>query len=209
MSTRLLWWIVWISVLAGTASAQKVELTAFVGGQTNGGLELSTSLFQRIDVQNGMNYGLSAGYLLGEHGSIEFMWNYNKADTVAEPRAGSSNKTVFTLDTNQYFGNFLYHFSPREQKLRPFVLLGLGATSLHAARNDVSGITRFAWALGEELNTTSTGGWSAPPGEMVTHVPHYHQRGFWCDPFWGGCWAVGDSHFLNEFDATVGLTLRF
>jgi hypothetical protein len=61
MSTRLLWWIVWISVLAGTASAQKVELTAFVGGQTNGGLDLSTSLFQRIDVQNGMNYGLSAG----------------------------------------------------------------------------------------------------------------------------------------------------
>ena len=162
------------------------------------------------DVQNGLNYGLSAGYLLGEHGSIEFMWNYNKADTVAEPRSGGSNKTVFTLDTNQYLGNFLYHFSPREQKLRPFVLLGLGATSLHAALNDVSGITRFAWPWRRSVNTTSTGGWSASPGEMVTYVPHYHHNGgFWCDPFWGGCWVVGDSHFLNEFDATVGLTLRF
>lgn len=199
MRKRLLCAIVWISVIAGTASAQKVEFTAFVGGQTNGGLDLSTSLYQRIDVQNGMNYGLSAGYLLGEHSGIEFMWNYNKADTVAEPRSGGAGKTVFTLDTNQYFGNFLYHTSPRENKLRPFVLLGLGATSLHAARNDVSGITRFAWALGggakynfnRRLGARLQAKWS--PTYLTTT-----NGGFWCDPFWGGCWAVGDSHFSTN-----------
>jgi hypothetical protein len=116
MRTKLVRAFVWIPIAVATASAQKVELSAFIGGQTNGGLDLSTAVFQRIDVQNGMNYGLGAGYLLGERTGIELLWNYNEADTVAEPRVGGSNKTVFTLDTNQYLGNFLFHFSPREKK---------------------------------------------------------------------------------------------
>jgi hypothetical protein len=116
MRTKLVRAFVWIPIAVPTASAQKVELSAFIGGQTNGGLDLSTAVFQRIDVQNGMNYGLGAGYLLGERTGIELLWNYNEADTVAEPRVGGSNKTVFTLDTNQYLGNFLFHFSPREKK---------------------------------------------------------------------------------------------
>jgi hypothetical protein len=33
--------------------------------------------------------------------------------------------------------------------------------------------------------------------------------GYWCDPIWGGCWQVGNNHYLNEFDVTGGLTVRF
>jgi opacity protein-like surface antigen len=210
MRTKLLWAIVLIHIAAATALSQNVELTGYIGGQTNGGLDLSTISFERIDVQNGINYGLSAGYLLGEHGSIEFLWNYNNADTVAEPRGGGTSRKLFTLDTNQYFANFLFHSSPREQKLRPFVLAGLGATNLHAASSDVSSITRFAFALGagakynfnRRLGVRLQAKWS--PTYITTT-----SGGFWCDPVWGGCWVVGDNHFLNEFDVTTGLTLRF
>ena len=38
------------------------------------------------------------------------MWAYNKADTVAQPSGGGSGVKIFTLDTNQYIGNFLAHF---------------------------------------------------------------------------------------------------
>lgn len=210
MRTKLLSAIVWIYIAAATASAQKVELTAFIGAQNNGGLDLSTTAFQRIDVRNGVNYGLSAGYLLGEHGGIEFLWNYNNADTVAEPRGGGSSRKLFTLDTNQYFANFMFHSSPREQKLRPFVLAGLGATNLHVGGSGVSSITRFAFALGagakynfnRRLGVRLQAKWS--PTYITTT-----SGGFWCDPVWGGCWVVGDNHFLNEFDVTAGFTLRF
>jgi hypothetical protein len=38
--------------------AQKgIEVTPFVGGQINGGVSLSTSLYNNLDVQNGLNYG--------------------------------------------------------------------------------------------------------------------------------------------------------
>jgi len=210
MRTKLFIAMVWFPIALATAPAQKAELTAFIGGQTNSGLDLSTTRFQRIDVQNGINYGLEAGYLLSERTGIEFLWNYNKADTVAEPRVGGPNKTVFTLDTNQYFGNFLFHFSPREAKTRPFVLVGLGATNLHAARSNVSSITRFAWALGAGAKYNFSRRWGVrlqakwSPTYITTTT-----GGFWCDPFWGGCWVVGNSHFLHEFDVSAGLTLRF
>jgi hypothetical protein len=41
--------------------AQKFEVTGHGGYQFNGGLDLSTLLFHRIDVHNGTNYGATAG----------------------------------------------------------------------------------------------------------------------------------------------------
>jgi hypothetical protein len=64
---------------------QNFEIGGYVGRQINGGVDLSTTLFHRIEVQNGTNYGITAGYLLGEHAGVEFQWNHNNADTTAQP----------------------------------------------------------------------------------------------------------------------------
>ena len=114
-------------LLLPAASAQNFEVTGHVGGQFNGGLDLSTSLFHRIEVGNSMNYGLTAGYLLGEHYGIEFQWNKTQADTVAQPAGGGQDRKVFNLNQNQYMGNFLFHFAERESKLRPFAILRDGS----------------------------------------------------------------------------------
>lgn len=74
-----------IVTLFASAFAQNIEFTGQVGGQLNGGVNLATSLFHRIEVANGVNYGITAGYLLGEHYGVEFQWNRNKADTFAQP----------------------------------------------------------------------------------------------------------------------------
>jgi len=41
--------LLWFILALPAASAQNVELTAHVGGQINGGLDLATSLFHRTD----------------------------------------------------------------------------------------------------------------------------------------------------------------
>jgi opacity protein-like surface antigen len=202
--------IIFVGLAALNSWGQKVELTAFIGGQTNGGMNLSTSLFQRIDVKNGRTSGLSAGYLLGDHYGLEFMWSYNKANTVAQPRGSGSDITIFTLDTNQYLGNFVFHFGPKEKSFRPFLMAGFGGTNLSPAREGVSSSTRFAWDVGggvkynfsRHFGLRLQAKWS--PVYLTTT-----KAGYWCDPYWGGCWAVGDNHYLNEFDATAGITLRF
>jgi outer membrane protein W len=210
MGWRPPWLAVCMILGAATAMGQNIELTGFVGRQANGGLDLSTAIFQRMDVQNGRTSGLAAGYLRGDHYGVEFMWSYNKADTVGEPRGGGSGVKIFTLDTNQYIGNFVAHFTRREKSVRPFVFMGLGVTNLHPARAGLNGITRLVGDLGggvkynfsRHLGLRLQAKWS--PAYVAST-----RTGYWCDPALGGCWTVGDNHYLNEFDANVGVTLRF
>jgi hypothetical protein len=198
------------SLFLTPAFAQNVEITGHVGGQINGGLDLSTSLFHRIEVGNATNYGVTAGYLLGEHYGIEFQWNQMKADTRAQPIGGGSSIKVFTLTQNQYMGNFLVHLKGREAMLRPFVFLGLGASDLSPDRSGVQGATRFAFSLGggAKYNLSKHFGLRGQFKWSPTYITTT-DGGYWCDPFWGGCWVVGNDHYLNEFDITGGITLRF
>ena len=211
MRTRVGCALILLSMAAGFAQGQKnFEATGMVGYQLNGGLDLSTSLFKRIEVRNGLSYGAGLGYLLGDRYSVEFMWTYNKANTFAQPRNGGSDIKLFVLDTNQYFGNFLFHFANREKQLRPFVLLGAGGTNLHPAFPGVASVTRFAFAVGggAKYNLTKRFGLRLQAKWSPTYITTTH-AGYWCDPFWGGCWAVGNDHYLHQFDGAAGLTFRF
>src|SRR5438477_6484718 len=75
-----------------SAAAQNFEVTFQVGGQINGGYDLSTAFFNRIEVANSVNYGITTGYLVGEHAGIEFQWNHNSADTSGQAAGISSAK---------------------------------------------------------------------------------------------------------------------
>jgi opacity protein-like surface antigen len=190
--------------------AQNFEITAHGGGITNGGVDLSTTQFDRIDVDNGAVYGASVGYLFGEHSGVEFQWNHTHSKVSAERISGGINPALFSLNQNQYMGDYLFHFSPRDKKLRPFLLIGLGANHLVPSRPGVSGVTKFAWAIGggAKYNIAKHFGLRADLKYSPTYLTTTHE-GFWCDPFWGGCWSVGDNHYLNSFHYTGGITFRF
>jgi opacity protein-like surface antigen len=207
--SALIWFLLLPSAFA-QSFAQRIEVTGHFGYQLNGGLDLSTTLFRRIDVQNSSNYGATIGYLLGEHYGVEFDWNRARPNTVAQPIGGGSDIKVFTLNQNQYFGNFVLHFKSQESALRPFAFVGLGASSLSTNRSGVSGATRFAFALGggAKYNLTKHFGLRGQLKYSPTYITTT-DGGYWCDPFWGGCWAVGHSHYLNEFDMTGGIIFRF
>jgi opacity protein-like surface antigen len=193
-----------------SSAAQNFEITAQVGGQINGGYDLSTAVFHRIEVANAVNYGITTGYLLGEHYGIEFQWNHNSADTRGQAIGGISSLKLFSLNQNQYMGNFLFHLTSKEARMRPFIFFGLGANALDASVSGVSGSTRFAYALGAgaKYNVSRHLGLRGQFRWAPTYLTTTN-GGYWCDPIWGGCWAVGNSHYLHEFDITGGVTLRF
>jgi len=119
-------------------------------------------------------------------------------------------KMTFKLKQDQYMGNFLFHLTDRESKLRPFGFFGLGASDLSPDRSGVSGVTRFAFALGAgaKYNVSKHLGFRGQAKWSPTYLTTT-DAGYWCDPFWGGCWVVGNNHYLHEFDFTGGITLRF
>ena len=194
-----------------SAVAQNFEITPHVAGQINGGVDLSTTLFRRLEVANGVSYGITAGYLLGSHGGIEFDWNRNNANTVGQRVNSNINSTtLFSLSQNQYMANFVFHLRDRDASIRPFGFFGLGANALSTDHSAVAGSTRFAFGLGggAKLNLSTHLGLRA----QLKWVPTYlgtTNGGYWCDPFWGGCWVVGNSHYLHEFDIGGGLTFKF
>jgi opacity protein-like surface antigen len=199
-----------LASLTAPAFAQNFEIGANVGGQLNGGLNLSTSLFNRIEVANGVNYGLTLDYLIGEHYAAEFQWNQNKADARGEPIGGFSSVKLFSMSQNQYLGNILFHFTPRDAKVRPFVFFGLGANSLDPDTHGVQGATRFVFALGggAKYDVSPHFGLRAQMKWSPTYLTTTN-GGYWCDPVWGGCWLVSNDHYLHEFDITGGVTFRF
>ena len=197
-------------LFVASASAQNVEVTAYVGGQINGGYNFSTSLFHRLEVGNSVNYGIIAGYLLGEHGSVEFQWNRSSSDTRAQPIGPGPSVFLFSLTQNEYMGNYLFHFTDREAHMRPFLLFGLGASTLNPDVHGVGGSTRFTFSLGggAKYNLSKHFGLRGQMKWSPTYLTTTN-GGYWCDPFWGGCWLVGNNHYLHEFDITGGITARF
>ena len=190
--------------------SQNVEITGNVGYQVNGGADLQTSIFHRIEVGNSFNYGLTVGYLLGEHYGLEFQWNRTNPSTYAEPIGGGPSPKIFTMSQNQYLGNFLIHFTPKDATLRPFFMVGMGASSLSPERRGIDGSTHFVGALGAGAKY-NMGKHFGLRGQLK-YSPTYlttTDGGIWCDPFWGGCWTVGNSHYLHEFDMGGGITFRF
>jgi opacity protein-like surface antigen len=186
------------------------EISGQIGGQVNGGLDMSTAFFHRLEVKNGLSFGATVGYLLGEHSGVEFLWNRNRADAVGEIRGAGESPKLFTLTTNQYMANFLFHLTDKEHHFRPFVMAGLGGTNLSPDHSHIDGITRFAFLLGAgaKFYMTKHFGLRGQLKWSPTYVTTTG-GGVWCDPIWGGCWNVGNSHYLHEFDASGGLTVRF
>lgn len=197
-------------VILPSAFAQNFEISGHIGRQFNGGVDLSTAFFQRLEVSDSMNYGATAGYLFGGYYGVEFQWNHTRADTSGQPFGGGPDVKIFTMNQNQYMGNFLLHFKGQESRLRPFAFIGLGASALSTNHPDVSGATRFAFAFGggAKYNLSRHFGLRGQAKYSPTYLTSTHE-GYWCDPFWGGCWSVGNDHYLHEFDLSGGITLRF
>lgn len=203
-----------VLLLASAAFAQEggnIEVSGFVGGQLNGGVDLSTTLFKRIEAANALSYGATVGYLVGEHYGVEFQWTRSEADARAQPLFAGPSIKLFNLTQDHYLGNFLLHFTPREDHMRPYVSFGLGANNMSADRRGVGSSTRFTFALGggAKYYPSKHLGFRGQFQWVPTYLGTTDTGGYWCDPFWGGCWVVGNSHYLHSFEVGGGITVRF
>ena len=206
-----------------TASAQQVEASVNVGYSASDGFTTSprvllSGTYDEIKAGSGPTFGFTFGVFLTDRAEVEFVFNRQSS----ELNAGGptiSDLRVSDLTIYNYHGNFVYNWGERDAKIRPYMFGGLGATQYTfgdvlsptplSDTGSIPGETRFSTNWGGGVKAYFTPSLGARVG--VRWTPTYIKSdpaGIWCDPFYG-CWQAVNTQYANQFDMTVGLTVRF
>ncbi len=205
-----------IGLLASPAFAQaRVEASFFAGWTASEGVSMTNaapingSVYDRVDPKGAGSWGFTFGAYATEQMEIEFLFSQQSSSLEV---TGGGPMIAGDMKVYNYHGNFIYNFFEYDRVVRPFLFIGLGATSYGEAKFPVTtipGLTKFSWGLG--------GGIKAYPSPhlgfkvMGRWTPTYIKTdgyGWWCDPYWG-CGAVGNAQYANQFEMSGGLLMRF
>jgi hypothetical protein len=207
------------SASVGRAQDRRVEVSGsagwtFADGVSGDRVDVpGVGSFNRIDPKDAFSWNARLGFNLTENVEVGFLFDQQATELEI---GGTSTVKFGDLSIYNYHGYFAYNFGDSDAGVRPYVLLGLGATqygtvavNLGGRQHDVSGDTRFSGTLAGGLKLFPGPGFGLRLEARWT--PTYIKTdsvGWWCDPFWG-CYAVGDTQYSNQFELSGGIILRF
>jgi opacity protein-like surface antigen len=119
---------------------------------------------------------------------------------------GADDPDKVSINLDQFHGNILLNLRDEEEKLRPFILFGLGATRSSGAG---SSLTRFSFGLGAGVKYFFTQGMGVRL--QARWAPTYlysTSGGVWCN-WWGFCWTLPRDNLLHQGDVSAGWIFRF
>ncbi len=205
---------------AASAYAQRVEVSV-TGGWTlsdgvSGGPVLAGdgNLYDRVDSKDSGAWGFGVGVNASDNAEVGFLFGQQLSTLEV---SGTTTREVGDLTVNSYHGYFAYNAGEADGRVRPYFLIGLGATNF--------GSVSFTGANGVSAETISQTQFSTTWGAGVKVFPAKNvgvrfgvqwtptyiksdAEGYWCDPYWG-CYVVGDAQYSNQFQFNGGITFRF
>ena len=198
-------------VLAGVvpAFAQRVEVGGFVGWSITDGVDSDPvlagdgNIYDTVEPDDAAIYGFTVGALVGEGAEVGFRWAQQPTTLII---SGTSEREIGDLSITSYHGYFAYNFGEVDAPMRPFVMIGLGATNYGSVDATIAGVNR---SLGGETQFSTT--WAAGLRLAAEWTPTYiktDSAGWWCDPYWG-CYLVGNSQYSHQFQFNAGVMFRF
>ena len=214
--------IAMIVLTAAKAAAQdpRVEVGVTAGWTYGNGLNADGSLtvpgvgtFNAIDPKDAFSWGLRLGFFAGENSEIGFLFNQQATELEL---GGTTTIKLGDMNINNYHGYYAYNFGDAGAAVRPYLLIGLGATqyaevtaTVAGTSRDIPSDTRFSGTgafgvkvySGENVGFRFEGRWT--PTYLTTT-----NAGWWCDPYWG-CYVVNDYKYANQFELAAGISIRF
>jgi opacity protein-like surface antigen len=201
------------------ASAQKVEVSANVGWTLSDGVQgdgvraLDGNIYDTIDVKDAFNWGFGVGFHASEGAEVGFLFNQQMSTLGVN---GTNEVEIGDMKVNNYHPYFAYNFGHEDAKVRPFVLIGLGATSYSSVpftrpgfSGETDSATKFSttWGAGAKIFASPNVGFRVAAQWTPTYITT-EGEGWWCDPYWG-CYVVGDAKYSNQFHLQGGVVFRF
>jgi opacity protein-like surface antigen len=185
----------------------KFTISPFLGARMGGRIDINTPNVDYLPIDSSLNWGFNVGARIIPSLFGEFMWN-RQTTTLSAHHVLTNDTTVLTnrAHLDLFHGSVLYEF-PTGSQLRPFVVAGLGFT--HFDSNGILSFSnRFSYNIGggvkylltRQVAVRTELRWS--PSRTTTASTVY------CDPFLG-CFTTPINNHANQWQANIGLELRF
>jgi hypothetical protein len=208
-------------LLAGTAQAQdpRIEIGGNIGWTNSDGVTFDGivagdgNLYNGIEPKDSMSWSLSLGYFVNPNTEIGFLFD-QQMSTLAV--TGTTEREIGDMNVSNYHGYFAYNFGESDAKVRPFLMLGLGAThyggvpfSVGGVSGQTDGSSQFSgtFGAGVKLYPSQKVGLKLSARWTPTYIKS-DSEGWFCDPYWG-CYVVGDPQYSNQLELSGGLVFRF
>ena len=204
-----------IGATAASAQTPRVAVSFLAGWTFADGVSGDTNGFTRVDPQDSAHFGFSAGFFVNPNTEIGFL--YRRQMTKLDLTGPARSQTIDGLNIDGYHGYFTYYFGDPEGKVQPYFMGGFGATHFGSVDLSVLGgsatsasNTQFStiWGAGIQFKANEHVGFKAGFNWSPIYIKS-DPGGWWCDPYWGGCYVVGNAQYANQFDLMGAITFRF
>jgi len=194
---------------SATATAQRVEFGPFIGTRLGGNVDvIGQDAVDEYGVKASMAYGFNFGIFVTDRIQLEFLWS--RQDTEWDPQSLTGAAPDFVasdLNVDMYHFNLLYHWRDEDAPVRPYFIVGAGATRFDNFLG-TGGDTRFSLSAGgglklyvsKHLGFRLQARWTPTRMDTTPDVI--------CDSF-GYCWSVERPTYLQQVEFSGGLIVRF
>ena len=212
----------------GLAQDENFELIIDLGYTTSSGVDINATdigggvIVNKVTPKSGFSYGGTFNVALAE--AISAGFQFSQQLSTLEGRLQVGGKEDFAdLSVYNYHGIFTFHLADQDSPLRPFFLVGLGATNYSASNaggpanlpqpgsREVESKTKFSttWGGGVKFFPNPGIGFEFKARWTPTYIKT-DPAGYWCNPFWPWqCWIVGDDQYSHQGEFGGGVVFRF
>ena len=205
---------------ASAAYAQRVEVSGLFGWTLSDGvtgdpvLAGDGNLYDTVDVKDSGSWGFAVGVNATDNVEVGFLFGQQLSTMAVD---GTRKLDVGDLTINTYHPYVAYNAGPLDARVRPYFLVGLGATNYGSVSFTRTGGQASETRSATQFSTTWGAGVKVFPSPNVgvrfgmQWTPTYIKtdaEGWWCDP-WFGCYVVGDAQYSNQLQFNGGIAFRF
>ena len=208
-----------LAALPAAAQSPRVEITGLVGwtfsdGVTGDGILAGDgSIYNEIGPTDSASWGLGIGVNATDNVEIGFLYGQQLSSVEIK---GTNTRELGDVTITSYHPYVAFNLTPADAALRPYLLIGFGATNygkvqflgVGGVERETEGETQYSGTFGAGLKIFAKNVGLRLGAQWTPTYIKTDSAGWWCDPYWG-CYVVGDAQYSNQFQLNAGVTFRF
>ena len=170
-------------------------------------MDLTGGTYDRLEFKDSASFGLSVGTDVSSEGALEVLWSHQATSVTGRLAADGTKAKISDVNADQFLFDGLYLMG--DEKLRPFVLAGVGATTWNPTGNYES-VMRFSWALGGGLKYYMSQRFGIRlDARWVPTLVESNNSVFCVSNGGAQCNVTSSGQLVNQFEFAASAILRF